>query len=59
MMWSSVVTKLLARDRKCYHFLLRPSQPVSPLLWDETILTSTARSGSAQKSQLSSPFTVK
>lgn len=54
----SVVTKLLARDRNCYHFLLSISQPFSPQLRDETILTSTARSCSAQKAQLSA-FTVK
>lgn len=55
----SVVTKLMAWDCNCYHFLPSLSQTFSPLLWDETILTSTACSGSAQKAQLSSAFTVK
>lgn len=55
----SVVTKLLAWDCNCYRFLPSLSQPFSPLLQDETVLTSTARSGSAQKAQLSSAFTVK
>lgn len=55
----SVVTKLLAWDSNYCHFLLSFSKPFSPLPWDETILTITAPSSSAQKAQLSSAFTVK
>lgn len=55
----SVATKLLAWDHNCYCVLLSLSQPFSPLLQDETILTSAARRGSALKAQLSSAFTVK
>jgi len=54
-----VVTKLLAWDCNCDHFLPSLSQPFSPHLRDETILTNTACSSAAPKAQSSSAFTVK
>lgn len=56
----SVVTKLLAWDCNCYHFFTSLSNSLlSPLLLDETILTSTAWNSYSQKAELSSVFTVK
>lgn len=56
--WCRVTVKL-SWDRNCYHFVLSLSQLFSPLLWDEIILTSTARNSSAQRAQLTSAFAVK
>lgn len=55
----SVVTRLLALNYNFCHFLPSLSQPFSPLLCDETILTSAAHSGSTQKAQLPSTFHCK